>query len=74
MTRDDWFYREHRIGWLRTLCAAYEAEHDFDTDEDVCATYEMLVEVRAIHSDLLAAMGEPPAPEAVGTHDPSIPF
>ncbi len=74
MTRDDWEYRCHRIGWLKTLAQSYESEHDFEADEDSSATWEMLGEVRAIHDELLAAMGEPPALPAPVPPDPTIPF
>lgn len=44
--------RRERIEWLRALIAAYKDEHDWDTDEDATATYEMLRECRDLAEDL----------------------
>ncbi len=74
MTRDDYDYRLHRIVWLKTLAQSYEQEHDFESDEDSSATWEMLSEVRAIHDELIAEMGELPAPPETVPPDPTIPF
>lgn len=73
MTRDEWDIAVHHIGAIRTLCASYEAEHDWEADEDTSATREMLSECRAIHDKLISDLGEPPA-VLYGVADPNIPF
>ena len=74
MTQDDFDYRALRIGLIKTLCASYEQEHDFDADEDPTATYEMLSECRAIADELLAALPTPEPVVAPAERDPSMPF
>lgn len=72
--RGDWDWRMFRLDAIKTLAAAYEEEHDFDADEDPQATYELLDDVRSIHAELVAALGDPPpAPEPIPA-DPEIPF
>ncbi len=73
MTRNEYDYRAHRIGWLTTMATAYEDEHDWEADIDPDATREGLAEVRAIHDELIAALGVP-EPVIVGESDPNIPF
>lgn len=41
-----------QVTWVRTLLAAYRNEHDFDADEDVGATYEMLGNVESVVDEL----------------------
>jgi len=49
-----------RVGWLRTLIAEYEREHDWDADIDPSATMEMIREVTALHKALEKIHGQFP--------------
>ncbi len=47
-----------RIGWLKTLLAQYQQEHDFDNDPDPTATYEMIAQVKYLLLDLEGGKSE----------------
>lgn len=73
MTRGEYAYRSTRIGWIKTLCSAYEQEHNYRLDDDPSATSEMLAECRALADEMIAALPSP-EPEPVAAADPDIPF
>ena len=45
-------WNRERLGWLQTLIACYDEEHDYEADEDPAATREMLAACRSILADL----------------------
>ena len=78
MTQEEFNYEEFRLTWLKKLAEAYEAEHDWEEDEDPSATLEMLTEVKALAAELVAAhllhrdkIEPPPAPQP---DRPPLPF
>lgn len=74
MTQDEHAYRVTRIGWIKTLCSAYEQEHDWENDGDSSATHEMLTECRALADEMIAAMPKPDETVRVLVADPDLPF
>lgn len=75
MTHDEREAKLFRIGLIKTLCAQFEEEHDFDGDEDITATWEMIAECRALAAEMVDAVppaeGPPPTQYEPG---PDIPF
>ncbi len=74
MTTGQWDAEAFKIDSLKVLASEYEREHDFDADEDPSATYDLLGEVRMLHTELLAKLGERPSPPEPLPPDPNIPF
>lgn len=74
MTADDWDHEVFRIGAIKTLACAYNQEHNWADDEDPSATTELIREVEAIHTYMLAKLGERPARPKPEQMDPNLPF
>ncbi len=47
-----------RIRCLKALIAAYQQEHDFDSDNNVESTYEMIAQVKYLLLDLEGGKSE----------------
>lgn len=68
-----------RIGWIKALASAYEAEHDWAEDEDPSATREMLAECRSVADEMLGQIDDHESRirvpiVSVAADDPDIPF
>jgi hypothetical protein len=70
-----WDSAFYHLGAVRALAAAYEAEHDWDSDEDPEAARECLGEARCLYEALVDELGpRPEEPLALPPDDRDIPF